>query len=91
MLNSSLTQRCELISIMCFPNGKLLEHYGSRPLKAGKNPGKARFNFSEVPTFELLQNNKKRVRIVYKNPDMSDYVKSKLKYYLENFDPVIEQ
>ena len=91
LLNSSVTQRCELMSIMCLPNGRLEEHYGSRPLKAGKNPGKARFNFSRVPTFELLDGNKKRVRIIHKNPNMSDYVKTKLKFYLENFDPTIEE
>jgi hypothetical protein len=76
---------------MCFPNGKLQEHYGSRPLKAGKNPGKARYNFSKVPTFELLKGNKKRVRIIHKNPEMSEYVKNKLSFYLENFDPFIEE
>ena len=91
LLNSSVTQSCELISIMCLPNGKLEEHYRSRPLKAGKNPGKARFNFSEVPTFELLEGNKKRVRIIHKNPNMSEYVKKKLKIYLENFDPKIDE
>ena len=91
LLNSSVTLKSELISIMCFPNGKLVEHYGSRPLKAGKNPGKARFNFSNVPTFELLDGNKKRVRIIHKNPSMSDYVKDKLKIYLTNFDPSIEE
>lgn len=91
MLNSSVTQKCELISIMCFPNGKLKEHYESRPLKAGKNPGKARFNFSEIPTFELLGGDKKRVRIIHKNPNMSEYVKNKLRFYLENFDPSISE
>ena len=91
MLNSSVTQKCELISIMCFPNGKLKEHYESRPLKAGKNPGKARFNFSEIPTFELLDGDKKRVRIIHKNPNMSEYVKNKLRFYLENFDPSISE
>lgn len=91
MLNSSLTQSCELVSIMCFPNGKLNEYYHSRPLKAGKNRGKARFNFKEVSSFELLEGNKKRVRIIHKNPNMSEYVKEKLKYYLENFDPKIDE
>lgn len=91
LLNSSLTQRCEMISIMCLPNGKLQEHYLSRPLKAGKNPGKARFNFSKVPTFELLEGNKKRVRIIHKNPNMSNYVTNKLKFYLEHFDPQVDE
>ena len=91
LLNSSVTQRCELISIMSFPNGKLKEHYGSRPLKAGKNPGKARYNFSEVPRFELLDGEKKRVRIIHKNPNMTEYVKNKLRFYLDNFDPRIDE
>jgi hypothetical protein len=91
LLNSSVTQSCELVSIMCFPNGKLEPIYKSRPLKAGKNPGKARFNFSAVPTFELLDGDKKRVRIIYKNPNMSEYVKKNLKVYLENFDPKVDE
>lgn len=91
MLNSSITQNCELISIMSFPNGRLEEYYGSRPLKAGKNPGKARFNFSQIPTFELLPGNKKHVRIIHKNPQMSTYVKNKLQFYLDNFDPIIDE
>ena len=91
LLNSAITQKCELAAIMCFPNGKLQEYYGSRPLKAGKNPGKARFNFSGIPEFELLNGNKKRVRIIHKNPNMSDYVKNKLNFYLTNFDPQIEE
>ena len=45
----------------------------------------------EFLTFELLDGNKKRVRIIHKNPNMSDYVKTKLKFYLENFDPTIEE
>lgn len=91
LLNSSANQCCELISIMCMPNGRLVDHYGSRPLKAGKNPGKARFNFSDVPTFELLEGEKKRTRIIYKNPNMSTFVKNKLSFYLNNFDPKIDE
>lgn len=91
LLNSAKTSEPELISIMSMPNGMLENHYGSRPLKAGKNPGKARFNFSAVPTFELLDGNKKRVRIVHKDPNMSDFVKERLKFYLENFDPKIDE
>lgn len=86
LLNSSITLQSELISIMCMPNGKLEPHYKSRPLRAGKT----RFNFSQVPTFELLDGNKKRVRIIHKNQDMSDWVKHKLQFYLNNFDPYIE-
>lgn len=91
LLNSSVTMDSELISIMCMPNGRLADYYKSRPLKAGKNPGKARFNFSNVPCFELLQGNEKRVRIIHKNPNMSEYVKNKLEFYLNNFDPHVEE
>ena len=91
LLNNSITLKSELISIMCMPNGKLYDHYGNRPLKAGKNKGKARFNFSNIPTFELLDGNKKRVRIIHLNPEMSENVKKKLNFYLENFNPYIEE
>lgn len=91
LLNSSVTNQCELISIMSLPNGRLEEHYKSRPLKAGKLHGKARYNFKEVPTFELLSGNKKRVRIIYKNPNMSVYVTNKLDFYLKNFDPHVDE
>ena len=76
----------ELISIMCVPNGKLEPYYKSRPLKAGKNPGKARFNFKEVNKFELLKNKPSRIRIVYKNPKMNEWVKNKLSFYLSLAD-----
>ncbi len=89
LLNSGLTLKSELISIMCMPNGKLEPHYQNRPLRAGKNPGKTRFNFSKIPTFELLDGEKKRVRIIHKNPDMSPWVRDKLSFYLNNFDPII--
>ena len=91
LLNNSTARCCELISIMCMPNGKLESHYKLRPLRAGKNTGKARFNFSAVPEFELLSDNKKRVRIIHKNPTMSDDIKNKLSFYLENFDPKIDE
>ncbi len=91
LLNNSLTLLPELVSIMCMPNGRLEEHYQNRPLRAGKNPGKTRFNFSKIPTFELLDGNKKRVRIIHKNPQMSDWVKNKLSFYLENFDSYTEE
>ncbi len=91
LLNSSVTKKCELISIMSMPNGKLQKYYGSKPLKAGKTYGKARYNFSQVPTFELLEGDKKRVRIIHKNPKMTPYVKKKLDFYLKNFDPEIQE
>lgn len=91
MLNNSVTKGCELISIMCMPNGKLQKHYKSSPLKAGKNKGEVRYNFSNTPKFDKLDGNKKRVRIIYKNPNMSEYVAQKLSFYLSNFDPHIDE
>ena len=81
ILSNELTFDTELISIMCVPNGKLYEHYKNRPLKAGKNKGKARFNFSEVNKFELLPGTPSRVKIVYRNPQMAKYVQERLKSY----------
>ena len=91
LLNNSVSQECELISIICLPNGKLRQHYESRPLHAGKKTGEARYNFSSIPTFELLDGEKKRVRIIYKYPNMSEYVRRNLRFYLENFDPTITE
>lgn len=53
------------INILSMPNGELVEHYESRPLKAGKNPDKVRFNFKEVNKFELLENKNSRIKVVY--------------------------
>ena len=92
ILSNSATFETELVSILCMPNGKLEPHYKERPLKAGKNPGKVRFNFSNVCKFELLDDDpstgekQKRVKIIYKNPNMSEWTKNKLKFYLENAD-----
>lgn len=91
ILNNSITSKTEMISIMCVPNGKLEEHYKERPLQAGKNPDKTRFNFKQCSSFELLDNQPKRVKVVYVNPEMSDYVKNKLSFYIENFIPKIEE
>ena len=82
ILSNEATFETEMISIMCVPNGKLEPHYKERPLKAGKNPGKTRFNFKEVNKFELLPTNPSRIKIIYTNPNMNDWVKGKLNFYL---------
>jgi hypothetical protein len=74
------------MSLICMPNGVLEPHYGTRVLKAGKNPDKTRFNFSEVDEFELLSDNKKRVRVVYLNETSSNKWISKLKYLKGIYD-----
>lgn len=86
ILSNAYTFDTELISIMCMPNGKLESYYGTRPLKAGKNPGKVRFNFKEVYKFELLDLPMERVKIVYKNPNMNKWTKQKLNFYLSVLD-----
>jgi hypothetical protein len=64
------------INILSMPNGSLLPVYGSDVLKAGKNPGKIRYNFSQTSTFRLLPNNPKRIKVVYfKNKMKTEYSK----------------
>lgn len=91
ILTNQVTFDTEMISIMCMPNGKLEPHYKDRPLRAGKNQDKTRFNFKEVNEFELLEGNKKRVRIIYSNPNMHDNTKKRLKFYFENFMPQVSE
>jgi hypothetical protein len=63
------------INLLSMPNGSLKNIYKHRPLKAGKNPGKVRFNFSETPYFETLfdkdteenRRNNCRIKIIYMN------------------------
>lgn len=74
------------INLICMPNGNLASHYGSRVLQAGKNPDKTRFKFTEVPTFELLDNPKSRVKVVYFDKDMSENLKNSLSFYEEVFN-----
>ncbi len=54
------------INIICMPNGQLSNIYKKRPLKAGKNPGKTRFNFHKTKDFELLVD-KRRVMVIFFN------------------------
>ena len=69
------------INILSMPNGSLSEVYGSRPLKAGKNPGKARFNFMKTHKFELLSNS---------HPDMLDAKNSRIKVVYFNLETSTE-
>ena len=74
-----------LISLICMPNGELYDIYGSDVLKAGKNPGKARFNFSKVPFFKLLGNGRDhlRVKVIYFNENISQEIKDQLAFYYD--------
>ncbi len=80
-----------VISIMCMPNGLLEKHYGSKVLKAGKNPGKTRFHFSKVENFELLDGDKKRIQVVFFKEDMKQEYKDKLKFYASLYKQQIDK
>ena len=74
------------INLICMPNGQLENHYGSRVLQAGKNPGKTRFRFTEIPNFELLEVPKSRVKVIYFDKNMDDDLKNRLSFYEDIFD-----
>ncbi len=74
------------INLLCMPNGSLSSVYGSRPLQAGKNPGKIRFNIKDAGTFELLDKKPKRIKVVYFNEKMNDECKKQLCYIKSVYD-----
>lgn len=71
----------KVISLDCMPNGELSFHYKNRPLRAGKNPGKARFNIGEVNKFELLSDEPSRIKVVYFDEDMDEKLKKRLSLF----------
>lgn len=75
-----------VISIDCMPNGELVKHYEDRPLRAGKNPGKARFNIKEVNKFELLPKQPTRIKVVYFDKNMDETYKKKLNFFENLFE-----
>ena len=68
------------------PNGELVSHYGSKVLSPGKLEDKARFSFKKIPTFELLDKPKSRVKVVYFDKTMSDELKGSLSFYEDIYD-----
>jgi hypothetical protein len=74
------------MNLLCMPNGELVNHYGSKVLSPGKLADKARFSFKKVPTFELLDNPKSRVKVVYFDDTMSDELKDSLSFYKSIYD-----
>lgn len=74
------------INLLCMPNGYLNTTYGSRPLKAGKNLDKIRFNIKDTESFELLDEKPKRIRVVYFNEKMNDECKKQLSYIKSIYD-----
>jgi len=76
-----------VMCIICMPNGELEPHYKERVLKAGKNPGKTRFRFSEVENFELLEeSDEKRVKVIYFDKNMNEHYRNKLTFFENLFD-----
>lgn len=74
------------INLLCMPNGVLESHYGSKVLAPGKNPDKARFSFTDVPNFEILDAPKPRVKVIYFDKSMGDDLKESLSFYEKVFD-----
>jgi hypothetical protein len=69
------------INLICMPNGNLESHYKTRVLQAGKNLDKTRFRFTEVPTFELIEGDKSRVKVIYFDREMEDDLSKRLSFY----------
>jgi hypothetical protein len=74
-----------VISIVCMPNGELEPHYTTRALQAGKNLDKTRFRFRNIPDFELLDENKKRIKVISFDKNMNEAYKSKLRFFEQLF------
>jgi len=75
-----------VMCMVCMPNGDLEPHYTTRVLQAGKNLDKTRFRFTDVPNFELLPNDEKRIQVVYFNKKMNDTYKKKVKFFENLYD-----
>lgn len=75
-----------VISIICMPNGELEPHYTTRVLQAGKNLDKTRFKFTKIPDFELLDENKKRIKVITFDQKMDDGYKKKLNFFEKLFN-----
>lgn len=75
-----------VICIVCMPNGELEPHYTTRVLQAGKNLDKTRFRFTNIPDFELLDENKKRIKVISYDKKMDITYKNKLKFFEKLFD-----
>jgi len=74
------------MNIVCMPNGELESHYKTRVLQAGKNIDKTRFRFTDVPNFELLDGEQKRIKVVYFDKDMKENYRKKVTFSEDLFD-----
>ena len=70
-----------VMCIVCMPNGELESHYKTRVLQAGKNIDKTRFKFTNISNFELLDEEKKRIKVVYFDKKMDQSYKNKLEFF----------
>jgi len=68
------------INLICLPNGELETHYGNKVFQAGKNPDKSRFRFSEIPTFELIDELPSRIKVIYFDKNMNQTLLNKLDF-----------
>jgi hypothetical protein len=75
-----------VMSIVCMPNGELEPHYKSKVLQAGKNIDKTRFRFTNIPNFELLEENNKRIKVVFFDKKMDNQYKQKVSFFEDLFD-----
>jgi len=75
-----------VMSIVCMPNGELEPYYTTRVLQAGKNIDKTRFRFTDVPNFELLGENQKRIKVVYFDKNMDKEYLKKVTFFEDLYD-----
>jgi hypothetical protein len=75
-----------VMSIVCMPNGDLEPHYKTRVLQAGKLIDKTRFRFTDVPNFELLEGEQKRIKVVYFDKNMDENYLKKVKFFEKLYD-----
>ncbi|GAH47245.1 unnamed protein product, partial [marine sediment metagenome] len=80
-----------VMCIVCMPNGELKSHYKKRVLQAGKNLDKTRFRFSNLPNFELLENEEKRVKVICFDKKMDGAYKKKLKFFEDLFEKQLQK
>lgn len=68
------TLKIHNIAVMCVPNGSLEKEYKNSVYNAGKNPGKARFNFRKCSKFKLVEGS--RVVSLFNDFNVEEYVNS---------------
>lgn len=74
ILYNELNLDIQTIAIICMPNGELNSVYGNKVISPGKNPGKIRFNYTQVKEFELLEDKPSRAKVLLWNENMASEV-----------------